>query len=93
MSTIGLVWGDGGYPVLRLGWAEGVLALQVEIIPCRLRSSERIPGRERIPRAAPQFGLVQRTVARITRHRRCVRAYGSRPDHHEAVIHVAEVVG
>nr|UDH01551.1 IS5 family transposase [Rhodococcus opacus PD630] len=82
-STVRLVWGDGGYPGRLLGWAKSVLALQVEII-------RRIPGACGF-QVRPRVWVVERTFAWINKHRRCVRAYESRPDHHEAVIHLAMI--
>lgn len=82
-STIGLIWGDGGYPGRLLGWAKNVLALQVEII-------RRIPGASGF-HVRPRVWVVERTFAWINKYRRCVRAYESRPDHHEAVIRIAMI--
>ncbi|MES9518678.1 IS5 family transposase [Rhodococcus qingshengii] len=82
-STIRLIWGDGGYPGRLLGWAKSVLALQVEII-------KRIPGASGF-HVRPRVWVVERTFAWINKYRRCVRAYETRPDHHEAVIHVAMI--
>jgi len=75
--------GDGGYPGRLLGWAKSVLALQVEII-------RRITGASGF-HVRPWVWVVERTFAWINKYRRCVRAYESRPDHHEAVIHVAMI--
>ena len=81
--SIRLVWADGGYPGRLLGWATGVLALRVEIIT-------RLPGSTGF-HVRPQVWVVQRTFGWIIKHRRCVRAYQTRPDHHEAVIHIAMI--
>ncbi|MDI9978922.1 MULTISPECIES: IS5 family transposase [Rhodococcus] len=78
-----LVWGDGGSPGRLLGWAKSVLALQIEIIG-------RIPGACGF-QVRPRVWVVERTFASINKHRRCVRAYETRPDHHEAVIHIAMI--
>ncbi|MDI9917300.1 transposase [Rhodococcus sp. IEGM 1379] len=66
-----------------LGWAKSVLALQVEII-------RRIPGASG-SHVRPRVWVVERTFAWINKYRRCVRAYESRPEHHEAVIHISMI--
>lgn len=82
-STIRLIWADGGYPGRLLGWAKDVLNLRVEIIK-RLPASTGFHVR-------PHVWVVERTFGWIVKHRRCVRAYETRPDHHEAVIHIAMI--
>jgi len=82
-SSIRLIWADGGYPGRLLGWAKRVLALRVEII-------KRLPGRTGF-HVRPRVRVVERTFGWIIKHRRCVRAYETRPDHHEAVIHIAMI--
>jgi transposase len=82
-STIGLVWADGGYPGRLLIWANDVLTLTMRII-------------KRIPRASgfhlrPRIWVVERSFAWITKHCRCVRDYQTRPDHHEAIVHLAMI--
>ena len=82
-STIALVWADGGYPGRLLIWAKDVLTLTMQII-------------KRIPRAAgfhvrPRIWVVERSFAWINKHRRCVRDYETRPDHHEAMVHLAMI--
>ena len=82
-STIGLVWADGGYPGRLLIWAKDVLTLTMQII-------------KRIPRATgfhvrPRIWVVERSFAWINKHRRCARDYETRPDHHEAMVHLAMI--
>lgn len=82
-STIGLVWADGGYPGRLLIWAKDVLTLTLQII-------------KRIPRATgfhvrPRIWVVERSFAWINKHRRCARDYETRPDHHEAMVHLAMI--
>jgi transposase len=82
-STIGLVWADGGYPGRLLIWAKDVLTLALQII-------------KRIPRAAgfhvrPRIWVVERSFAWINKHRRCGRDYQTRPDHHQAMVHLAMI--
>ena len=82
-STIRLVWADGGYPGRLIGWANQVVALQIQII-------KRIPGNTGF-RVRPRVWVVERTFAWINKHRRCVRDYETRPDHHEAMVHIAMI--
>ncbi|MEV4129373.1 hypothetical protein [Nocardia sp. NPDC049707] len=34
---------------------------------------------------------LERTLAWISKHRRCVRYYETRPDHHEAMVYIATI--
>ena len=82
-STIGLVWADGGYLARLLIWAKDVLTLALQII-------------KRLPRAAgfhvrPRIWVVERSFAWINKHRRCGRDYQTRPDHHQAIVHLAMI--
>ncbi|MFC4090441.1 IS5/IS1182 family transposase, partial [Micromonospora sp. GCM10011541] len=36
--------------------------------------------------------VVERTFAWISKHRRCVRDYETKPGHHEAMIHIAMIM-
>ena len=82
-STIGLVWADGGYPGRLLIWAKDVLTLTMQIIKC-------IPGAAGF-HVRPRIWVVERSFAWINKHRRCVRDYETRPDHHEAMVHLAMI--
>ena len=77
-STIRLVWAEGGYPGRLLVWAEHVLALRIQII-------NRKPGSTGF-HLRPRVWVVELTLAWISKHRRCVRDYETRPDHHEAMV-------
>ncbi|MFD4459577.1 transposase [Nocardia sp. NPDC058480] len=35
--------------------------------------------------------VVERTFGWITNHRRCIRDYETRPDHHEAIVYIAMI--
>ncbi|MCZ4618759.1 IS5 family transposase [Rhodococcus qingshengii] len=83
-STIRLIWADGGYPGRLLVWAEHVLALRIQII-------KRKPGSTGF-HVRPHVWVVERTFAWISKHRRCVRDYETRPDHHEAMVRIAMIV-
>src|SRR6476660_3206850 len=82
-STIGLVWADGGYPGRLLIWAKDVLTLTMQII-------KRIPGATGF-HVRPRIWVVERSFAWINKHRRCVPDYETRPDRHEAMVHLAMI--
>src|SRR4051812_31201276 len=83
-STIGLVWADGGYAGRLVGWAQTVLAFAVTIV----KRTDDLAGFRVIPRR----WVVERTLAWISKHRRCVRDYETRPDHAEAMVYIAMIM-
>jgi transposase len=82
-STISLVWADGGYAGRLVIWAHAVLRLAVSIV----KRSDAAVGFVVLPRR----WVVERTFGWLTRHRRLVRDYERRPDHHEAMVWWATV--
>lgn len=82
-STISLVWADGGYTGRLITWAKTTLRLTVTII----KRNDDITGFIVLPRR----WVVERTFGWLTRHRRLVRDYERRPDHHEAMVWWASV--
>jgi transposase len=74
---IRLVWADGGYAGKLVAWAEH-LRLKLQIV----KRSDDATGFIVLPRR----WVVERTLAWITRHRRCVRDYERLPAHHEAMV-------
>jgi transposase len=74
-STIGLVWADAGYAGRLATWAGQVLACTVEIV----RRSEWVKGFVVLPRR----WVVERSLAWWMRHRRLVRCYERKPEHHQ----------
>jgi transposase len=76
-KRVALVWADGGYTGPLIGWARKVLGLVVEIVQ-----------RPQVPyfTALPRRWVVERTLAWITGHRRCVRDYERFRHHHEAMV-------
>jgi transposase len=72
-----LVWADGGYTGTLLDWARKKLGLVVEIVK-----------RPDLPyfTVLPRRWVVERTLAWITGHRRCVRDYERLRHHHEAMV-------
>jgi transposase len=81
-SRTALVWADGGYTGTLLGWAHATLGLVVEIVK-----------RPELPHftVLPRRWVVERTLAWITGHRRCVRDYERLPHHHEAMVRWAMI--
>lgn len=75
---IRLVWADGGYTGKLLEWAATTHDLIVSIV----KRSDTTNGFEVLPRR----WVVERTLAWITRHRRCARDYERLPQHHNAMI-------
>jgi transposase len=83
-STIDLVWADGGYAGRLVAWAQRVLALTVTIV----KRTDDLAGFRVIPRR----WVVERTLAWISKHRRCVRDYETRPEHAEAMVYIAMIM-
>ena len=77
-STITLVWADGGYAGRLVAWAAAVLAVTVTVV----KRSDNLRGFVVLPRR----WVVERTFGWLNRHRRLVRDYERRPEHHEAMV-------
>ena len=75
---IRLVWADGGYAGKLVAWAAQRLRLRLQIV----KRSDDATGFVVLPRR----WVVERTLAWIARHRRCVRDYERLPTHHEAMV-------
>jgi transposase len=75
---IRLVWADGGYAGKLVNWAHTSLTIALKIV----KRSDDVTGFVVLPRR----WVVERTLAWITRHRRCVRDYERLPAHHEAMV-------
>lgn len=75
---IRLVWADGGYAGKLLDWARASLRLTLQIV----KRPDTATGFVVLPRR----WVVERTLAWIARHRRCVRDYERLPAHHEAMV-------
>jgi transposase len=76
--SIRLVWADAGYAGKLVAWAASVLHLVVEIVRKR-------PGQSTFE-VLPRRWLVERTLAWMSKHRRCVRDYERLPAHHAAMV-------
>ncbi len=83
-STIGLVWADGGYTGRLITWTQTVLAFAVTIV----KLTDDLTGFEVIPRR----WVVERTLAWISKHRRCVRDYETLPEQAEAMVYIAMIM-
>lgn len=76
--TITVMWADGGYAGRLVVWARQVLHLAVTVV----KRSDDTKGFVVLPRR----WVVERTFGWLLRHRRLVRDYERRPDHHEAMV-------
>jgi transposase len=83
-STVRLIWADGGYAGRLVTWAQTVLALPVTIV----KRTDDLTGFRVIPRR----WVVERTLAWISKHRRCVRDYETLPEHSEAMVYIAMIM-
>ncbi|MFF0146970.1 transposase [Amycolatopsis sulphurea] len=77
-STVTLVWADGGYAGRLVVWAKAVLRLTITIV----KRTDDIKGFVVLPRR----WVAERTFGRLIRHRRLVRDYERKPEHHEAMV-------
>ncbi|WP_067896077.1 IS5 family transposase [Nocardia vaccinii] len=82
-ATVSLVFADGGYAGRLLVWAKSVLALTVQIV----KRVDTATGFEVLPRR----WVVERSFGWLAKHRRTVRDYETRPDHHEAIVYIAAI--
>jgi transposase len=73
-----MVWADGGYAGKLVDWALATVRITVAIV----KRSDDAVGFVVLPRR----WVVERTLAWITSHRRCVRDYERLPAHHEAMV-------
>jgi transposase len=77
-QRVRLVWADGAYAGMLVDWACRSWAVMLAIV----KRSDDVTGFVVLPRR----WVVERTLAWITRHRRCVRDYERLPAHHEAMV-------
>lgn len=75
---IQLIWADGGYAGKLVEWTRTTLKITLQIV----KRSDNTVGFTVLPRR----WVVERTLAWITRHRRCVRDYERLPQHHETMV-------
>lgn len=82
-ATVKLVFADGGYAGRLVVWAKTVLALSVQIV----KRIDTATGFEVLPRR----WVVERSFGWLAKHRRTVRDYETRPDHHETIVYIAAI--
>lgn len=77
-QRLALIWADGGYAGKLVTWTWQTLGIALQIV----KRPERAKGFVVLPRR----WVVERSLAWITRHRRCARDYERLPAHHEAMV-------
>ena len=81
--TIRLVWADSGYTGTLIDWTRSLFGISIEIV-------SKLAGQVGFV-ALPRRWVVERTLAWINQHHRCVRDYERRPEHHEAMVRWAMI--
>lgn len=84
LSTVALVWADGGYAGRLVTFAATVLAITVTVV----KRCDDLAGFKVIPRR----WVVERTFAWINQHRRLARDYERRTDTAEAMLHLSMIM-
>lgn len=79
LRRLTLIWADSAYGGKLRDWAKKSLNLTLQIV----KRSDHTSGFVVLPRR----WVVERTLAWIARHRRCVRDYERLLAHHEAMVH------
>lgn len=75
---LGLVWADAGYAGKLESWALEKLDIVLHVV-------RKLPGQSTFV-VLPRRWVVERSLAWISKHRRCVRDYERLPAHHEAMV-------
>lgn len=75
---LGLVWADAGYAGRLEPWALEKPDIVLEVV-------RKLPGQSAFV-VLPRRWVVERSLAWICKHRRCVRDYERLPAHHEAMV-------
>lgn len=83
-STISLIWADAGYAGRLVMWAKEVVGVVVAIV----KRCDEVTGFQILPRR----WVVERSLAWITKFRRCVRDYETLPVTHEAVVYISSIM-
>lgn len=81
--TIRHVWADSGYTGALIGWARSLFGVTIEIVA-------KLAGQVGFVVLHRRW-VVERSLAWINQHRRCVRDYERRPEHHEAIVRWAMI--
>lgn len=83
-TRLKLIWADAGYDGQPLTtWIRAVAAITLEVI----KRTEL-----HVFKIVPRRWVVERTFGWLLRHRRLVRDYERRPDHHEAMVYWATIL-
>jgi transposase len=72
------LWADSGYTGTLIDWARSLFGFTIEIVM-------KLAGQTGFV-VLPRRWVVERTLAWINQHRRCVRDYERLPEHHEAMV-------
>jgi len=80
-STVRRIWADAGYAGRFVRWCKDALNLTIEIV----KRSDNTHGFQLLHRR----WVVERTFAWLVKHRRLVRDYETKPEHHQALVHIA----
>lgn len=84
LSTVALVWADGGYAGRLVTFAATVLAITLTVV----KRCDDLAGF----RVLPRRWVVERTFAWINQHRRLARDYERRTDTAEAMLHLSMIM-
>jgi len=83
-TRLKLIWADSGYDGAPLtGWIHTVAAITLQII----KRTEL-----HVFKIVPRRWVVERSFGWLLRHRRLVRDYERRPDHHQAMVYWATIM-
>jgi transposase len=85
-AAISLIWADAAYRGRLIDWTHRRFRTLLTVI-----TKQRPPGSRPIFAPLPRRWVVERTLAWLALYRRTARDYERRPDHAEAVIHIAMI--
>lgn len=83
-SRVSHIWADGGYAGRFVTLSKRVWGVVIEVV----KRSDDAKGFQLLHRR----WVVERTFGWLMKHRRLVRDYETRPEHHEALIHIALIM-
>lgn len=81
--SIRYLWAESSYTGTRLDWAHSLFGVTIEVVAKLAGQVEFVVLHQRWD--------VERSLAWINQHRRCVRDYERLPEHHEAIVHWAMI--
>ena len=85
-AAISLIWADAAYRGRLVDWTRHLFRTLLIVI-----TKQRPPGSRPIFAPLPRRWVVERSFAWLALYRRTARDYERRPDHAEAVIHIAMI--